>query len=208
MSGQARGRRDDHFVLDGRDRISTLITLLRDLDVRSEIDEPADPNGEWWIDLSFGGFSTNVAWRSNRGFGIFTSVGDAYGDRPDEIYREPEQAAKRLRQLAARAKDDHAAMRLGELRKLLDKPQTVIARSLNRDQGFISRFERQDDALLSTVRDYVEALGGEVRLVVRFDGFEAPVSLPAKADPTGPASSSRRSSKRRSERKSFAGAEG
>lgn len=207
MLGQARSRRNDRLILDGQRCIDALIACLHDLNVKPTIDAPADPNGEWWVDLSLGDFSTNVAWRSSRGFGIFTSDKDAYGDRPDETYREPEQAAKRIRQLAARSREDNKAMHLGELRKLLDIPQTWIARHLKRDQAFISRLERQDDALLSTVRAYVEALGGEVRLVVRFDGFEASVSLPTKGEPGSVASSGRKTTKSRSEGKGFVRAE-
>lgn len=180
MLGQARFQRDDSHILDGQHYVRSLIECLVDLNVSFDIDKPDDPLGEWWIDLSFDSFSTNVAWRSDRGFGIYTSNEDEYGSRPDEFYREPELAAKRIRQLATQDEKDHAAMRLSDLRKLLDQPQTTIASRIKKNQGFISRLERQNDALLSTVQEYVEALGGEVRLMVRFDGFEAQVSLPHK----------------------------
>lgn len=72
-------------------------------------------------------------------------------------------------------------MRLDEVRKLFDKPQTALATILHKDQGFISRLERRNDALLSTVREYVEALGGEITLLIRFDGVEAAVELPPPA---------------------------
>jgi hypothetical protein len=178
MSGEAGIRRADDHILDGQHRIQSLIDCLA-TEVRFEIDRPIKAEGEWWVDLSFNGFSTTVAWRHDRGFGIFTSDDDSYGGGPDEIYREPSLAAKRLGQLARRQVDDRAGMRLDEVRKLFDQPQTALAAILHKDQGFISRLERQNDALLSTVREYVEALGGEIRLVVRFDGFEAPVDLPS-----------------------------
>jgi hypothetical protein len=180
MAGQGGLGRSDDNIVDGQQRLRCLIECLHAADVSFEIDAPAEAAGEWWADLSFEGFSTNVAWRADRGFGIFTSDEDAYGSGPDEVYREPALAAKRLRQLAKRARSDRSAMKLSEVRKLLDQPQTMLARRLQKDQGFISRVERQNDALVSTVRDYVEALGGEVRLMVRFDGFEAPIDLPAR----------------------------
>jgi len=184
MSGQAGGRRADDHGADGNQRIGQLIASLDAADVSFAIDAPADVTGEWWVDVSFEGYSTTFAWREDRGFGIFTSEDDAYGARPDELYREPALAARRLRQLARRPRGDHAAMRLGEVRQLFGQPQTALAERLHKDQGFISRLEHQGDALMSTVRDYVEALGGEMRLVVRFDGVEAPVDLPGRAAPT------------------------
>jgi hypothetical protein len=170
---------DDH-VLDGENRIQSLIDCLA-ADVSYEIDRPDDPAGEWWIDLAWNGFATIVAWRSDRGFGLFTSDDEGYGAGPDEIFREPALAAKRLCQLARRPSDDRAGMRLDEVRKLFDQPQTALATILQKNQGFISRLERQNDALLSTVRQYVEALGGEITLMVRFDGVEAAVELPPPA---------------------------
>lgn len=178
MSGQAGTRWADDHVADGQHRIQSLIDCLA-AEVRYEIDRPDDPAGEWWIDLAWSGFSTTIAWRPDRGFGLFTSDDEGYGAGPDEIYREAALAAKRLGQLARRPNDDRAGMRLDEARKLFDKPQTALATTLRKDQGFISRLERQNDALLSTIRQYVEALGGEITLLVRFDGVEAAVELPA-----------------------------
>ena len=180
MSGQAGIRWSDDHIADGQHRIQSLIDCLA-ADVSYEIDRPQNEAGEWWIDLEWSGFSTTVAWRPDRGFGLFTSDDDGYGAGPDEIFREPALAAKRLGQLARRATDDRAGMRLDEVRKLFDQPQTAIATILHKDQGFISRLERQNDALLSTVRQYVEALGGEITLMVRFDGVEAAVELPPPA---------------------------
>lgn len=180
MVGQTRFQRDNHRPIDGQHHIESLIDCLSSLNITYEVDAPLDHSGEWWIDLSFDNFSTTVAWRSDRGFGIFTSDEDAYGARPDEIYREPQLAAKRIRQLADRTDGAQSTMRLSEVRKLLDQPQTAVASILNKDQGFISKLEHRDDALLSTLRDYIEALGGEMKLMVHFNGFDAPVALPRK----------------------------
>jgi hypothetical protein len=200
MSGQAGRRRSDDYIVDGQHRINRLIECLCAIDLSYEIDEPANATGEWWIDLGFDGYSTNVMWSADRGFGVFTSDDDSYASRPDEVYREPELAAKRLLQLAKRARNDRSAMKLGEMRKLVDQPQTVVAKRLRKDQGFISRLERRNDALMSTLREYVEALGGEVRLMVRFDGFEAPVDLPTQVSQrVGRRSSGARKSVRKGE---------
>lgn len=178
MSRETRIRRNDGDVLDGQHRIQALIEALDNPRAKWIVDAPDDPRGEWWIDIALDDFTTAIAWRPDRGFGIYVSDDRAFGARPDEIYREPELAAKRLLQLANRNKGDAAAMRLAEVRTLVGKPQTLVAEHLRRDQGFVSKVERQNDAKLSTIKAYVEALGGEVVLYVRFAGFEANVDLP------------------------------
>ena len=54
---------------------------------------------------------------------------------------------------------------LRELRQLADMTQGQVADALGIDQGQLSRFERQEDRRVSTLRSYVNALGGELELV-------------------------------------------
>lgn len=70
----------------------------------------------------------------------------------------------RPKDLAA-AKANELEVSLRELRKLAGVSQVELAKSLDVDQGQLSRFERSDDRRLSTLRSYVEALGGELELV-------------------------------------------
>jgi hypothetical protein len=56
-------------------------------------------------------------------------------------------------------------MELAELRK-----QAQVAKLAKMQQGEVSRAERRRDHLISTVRRYVDALGGELELVVRLKG--------------------------------------
>lgn len=67
-----------------------------------------------------------------------------------------------------RAMED--AVALGELRESLDVTQVELAGRLSRNQSTVSRIERHEDLYLSTLREYVEALGGELELVARFPG--------------------------------------
>lgn len=59
-------------------------------------------------------------------------------------------------------------MALANVRKALDLTQEQMARSLNIGQESISRLERRSDMLLSTLRSYVEAMGGDMEIVARF----------------------------------------
>jgi DNA-binding XRE family transcriptional regulator len=56
---------------------------------------------------------------------------------------------------------------LRELRKVAGKAQADIANALNIKQPSVSKIEKQADMYLSTLRTYVEAIGGELDLVVR-----------------------------------------
>lgn len=76
-------------------------------------------------------------------------------------------------------------MSLQGVRKALGKTQVAIARRLKVGQDAVSKIETRSDMYLSTLRGVVEAMGGELELVVRFPnrppvrlerlGFIAPV---------------------------------
>ncbi len=55
---------------------------------------------------------------------------------------------------------------LAELRRAAGVTQVQLADVLTTTQGQISRIERQNDMLLSTLTAYLTALGAEARLVV------------------------------------------
>src|ERR1700733_13183494 len=65
---------------------------------------------------------------------------------------------------------------LQALRKAAGKAQTEIASNLRISQPSVSKIEKQTDMYLSTLRNYVEAVGGDLELIVRFPEQE-PVHL-------------------------------
>ena len=81
--------------------------------------------------------------------------------------------AARREQIEARAAElIDQEMTLRELRKALDFTQTALAEQLKVGQDTVSRLERRTDMLLSTLSDYVRALGGELELNVEFPGHK------------------------------------
>ena len=50
----------------------------------------------------------------------------------------------------------------------MERTQEELAASLGVGQDTVSRIEQRSDVLLSTLRRYVEAMGGELELVARF----------------------------------------
>ncbi len=76
-------------------------------------------------------------------------------------------ALERVRQAADR---DILAMNLRALRESAGKTQEEMAELTSMTQSQLSRIERRDDHLLSTIRRYVEALGGTVEIVAVVKG--------------------------------------
>ncbi len=66
-----------------------------------------------------------------------------------------------------RAMED--ALTLGRIRESRGMTQTAVAGALGQTQANVSRIEHQDDLYLSTLREYVEALGGRLQISAIFD---------------------------------------
>ncbi len=67
-------------------------------------------------------------------------------------------------------------MTLRQLRQACRLTQQKVAKSLRIGQEGVSKIERRSDLLISTLRDYVQAMGGQLSLVVEFPDRE-PVVL-------------------------------
>ncbi len=57
---------------------------------------------------------------------------------------------------------------LKDLRQAMQKTQEDLAAALHIGQDSVSRLEKRSDMLLSTLRGYVEAMGGKLELVAHF----------------------------------------
>jgi transcriptional regulator with XRE-family HTH domain len=76
---------------------------------------------------------------------------------------------KRRAAIQARAAEILAEeMTLQELRKARDRSQETTAEALGLKQAAVSRLENRDDMRISTLREYVQALGGELEFYARF----------------------------------------
>ena len=76
---------------------------------------------------------------------------------PASLARSDEKA-KRLKQ----------EMALNELRAARDITQEHLAGLLRVNQAAISKIERRTDMYVSTLRRFIEAMGGELEIVARF----------------------------------------
>ncbi|SEM03519.1 helix-turn-helix domain-containing protein [Rhodococcus maanshanensis] len=70
------------------------------------------------------------------------------------------------------------AERLADIRKAGNLTQQQVAALLDTDQGTVSRIERRDDLMLSTLRQYLAATGAEhARIVIEKEGVEIVLDL-------------------------------
>jgi len=73
--------------------------------------------------------------------------------------------AKRRAKIERRAQE---LASLKDLRQAVEKTQVDLAEALGVGQDTISRLEQRSDMLLSTLRRYVEGMGGKLELVAQF----------------------------------------
>src|SRR6266849_5138642 len=83
----------------------------------------------------------------------------------------PKQRRERIDARYRELRDDVESLR--ELRKVAGKAQADIAATLKIKQPSVSKIEKQTDMYLSTLRSYVEAVGGKLDLVVRMPSRRA-----------------------------------
>lgn len=85
--------------------------------------------------------------------------------------------AARRKKVAARATELIAEeLSLRDLRRAMNRTQVEVAKVLKVGQDTVSRYEQRSDMLLSTLQGYVQAMGGELDLVVTFPNRK-PVKL-------------------------------
>jgi hypothetical protein len=85
----------------------------------------------------------------------------------DEVFASftPKERAEVKARAAELIAEEYA---LRDLRKARRVTQEQVARRLGGRQVYVSRLESRADMKLSTLQDYVRALGGDLRLVVTF----------------------------------------
>jgi DNA-binding XRE family transcriptional regulator len=69
------------------------------------------------------------------------------------------------------------ALALAEIRERRELTQNDVARVLESSQANVSRIERQRDLYLSTCAQYVEALGGTLKISAVFDDEEVEIGV-------------------------------
>ncbi|HEV3089544.1 MAG TPA: XRE family transcriptional regulator [Candidatus Elarobacter sp.] len=83
-----------------------------------------------------------------------------------------ELSPEREAQIQADIEAELARMKLPELRRARQLTQKTVADLLGIAQGDVSKLERRTDAYVATLRNYIEALGGKLRIMAEFPDAE------------------------------------
>lgn len=91
------------------------------------------------------------------------------------------EAEERIRQKVA-----SKGVMLSQIREARQLTQVKLAEALNINQGAVSTMEKRTDMYVSTLRNYIEAMGGNLKItaefpegIVEIDQFESDTREPA-----------------------------
>jgi hypothetical protein len=137
---------------------------------KTELDRPGDPNATWWLDATHGDHSVTVEWRpSGGGFGLSSSEVEGF-EGSDERIAAPGKALERALSLLRTGEQTKAPRiaSLPELRAAKAIRQEKLAKTLGVKQAQVSKLERQGNMRLTTLKNFVGAMGGELEIRARF----------------------------------------
>ncbi len=134
-----------------------------------QLDRPRKRSGVWYLDLRWKGHPIAIQWQEGLGFGVSSSVAPGYGEGADETYPDAEATYGRVVSLllSGAYTAPPEPVRLSELRKERGISQAELAELLDKQQGEVSKIERRKDVKLSTLRDYVQSIGGSLQVLAR-----------------------------------------
>lgn len=84
----------------------------------------------------------------------------------DYIANLPKERQQAIAKRAAELIAEEAALR--QLREAPQRSRAEVAKTLHIKQEAVSKLERRTDMYLATLRSSIEAMGGELEIVVRF----------------------------------------
>ena len=99
-----------------------------------------------------------------------------FAELSSNVVADPERAQ---RVAAMEAAIEHALL-LGEIREHRSLSQNDVAEVLGASQARVSQLESQSDLYLSTLKRYIEALGGELEVAAVFDGERIEIGVPGR----------------------------
>lgn len=84
--------------------------------------------------------------------------------------------SEREARIKDRVRDEVARLSLNQLREARSLTQTSLAELLGIPQGGVSRLERRADMYVSTLRNYIRAMGGELKITAVFPNGAVEIS--------------------------------
>lgn len=142
-------------------------------DLRTEVDPGLQPSAPSWVDLMKGEKKATIEYRPKLGFGLYPLATAGYGTGPREVYRALAPLLTRIEKYFAASKSDLLSLR--DVRELCSVTQEQLATITGKNQSAISKLESREDLLMTTLVEFVEALGGTVDITVHCDEFDVPL---------------------------------
>lgn len=135
-----------------------------------KVTAPSGRGSVWWIDASVRGHNVVVEWSPEDGFGLSSTDGNNFNTAASEIIGDADDAVARIVDVLKAGKQipPRREMYLQRLREHRELSQEALADLLQVSQATVSKTERREDMLLSTLRTFVEALGGHLQLIAKF----------------------------------------
>jgi hypothetical protein len=84
----------------------------------------------------------------------------------DFVAKLPKKEQKAIKKRSAELIAEEATLR--QLREARERSQVEMAEKLHMNQASVSKLERRTDMYLSTLRSFIEAMGGKLEIVARF----------------------------------------
>lgn len=85
-------------------------------------------------------------------------------------------SSESIARAATRTREMVAAMPLQELRRARALSQAQLATALEATQPEVSKIEQRTDMYVSTLRSYIEAMGGHLDIIARFPDGDVEIS--------------------------------
>lgn len=99
----------------------------------------------------------------------------------DFIAKLPPERQEAIAERTAEVIAQEATLR--QLREARERSQAAVAEKLHIKQAAVSKLERRTDMYLSTLRGYIEAMGGTLEIVARFPNQSIKISQFSSIDP-------------------------
>jgi TRAP-type C4-dicarboxylate transport system substrate-binding protein len=84
----------------------------------------------------------------------------------DFLAKLPEEQRQAIKKRSAELIAEEATLR--QLREARERSQVEVAKMLHINQAGVSKLERRTDMYLSTLRGFIEAMGGKLEIIARF----------------------------------------
>jgi len=102
----------------------------------------------------------------------------------DYLGKLPKKQRQAIKKRAAVLIAEEATLR--QLREARERSQEDVAAKLHIKQAAVSKLERRTDMYLSTLRGYIEAMGGKLEIIARFPNQAVRINQFETLDPESP----------------------